>query len=95
MIASFKLLRLCLAALLAASMLVSVAYAQKWSNAAPFPDPSEEVYGIAVGGKLYVLVDSDPSGRPRAWSTNTIRRPMRGRRRRTCRCSPIMWRLRN
>ena len=31
------------------------ASAQKWSRAAPFPEASEEVYGIAVGGKLYVL----------------------------------------
>lgn len=55
MVASIKLLRLCLATLLAASFCISAAYAQKWSQAAPFPDPSEEVYGIAAGGKLYVL----------------------------------------
>ena len=52
MIASFKLLRLCLAALLAASFSVSLAYAQKWEKpAAPFPEASEEVYGIAANGK--------------------------------------------
>lgn len=29
--------------------------AQKWSRAAPFPEASEEVYGIAAAGKFYVL----------------------------------------
>ena len=31
------------------------ASAQKWSRAAPFPEASEEVYGISANGKLYVL----------------------------------------
>ena len=65
MIALFKLLRFCLAALLAASFCISAAYAQKWSNAAPFPEPSEEVYGIAVGGKLYVLGGLGPDWTPK------------------------------
>src|ERR1051325_11693557 len=26
-----------------------------WKKAAPFPEPDEELYGIAVGGKLYVI----------------------------------------
>ena len=55
MIATFKLLRLCLAALVAASFLVSAAHAQKWSRAAPFPEASEELYGIGAGGKFYVF----------------------------------------
>ena len=32
-----------------------LAAAQKWSRLALFPEPSEEVYGIASGGKLYVF----------------------------------------
>ena len=61
MIALIRLLRLSVAALLAASF-VSAAYAQyqsgsaefaqKWVKLAPFPDASEEVYGVASGGKL-------------------------------------------
>lgn len=41
---------LCVSALLAGT-----AQAQKWSTLAPFPVPSEELYGISVGGKLYVF----------------------------------------
>src|SRR6185436_5903 len=26
-----------------------------WKKAAPFPEPDEELYGVAVGGKLYVI----------------------------------------
>ena len=65
MIALFKLLRLCLAALLATSFLVSAAYAQKWVKFAPFPEPGEEVYGIAAGGKLYVFGGLGPRWTPR------------------------------
>jgi len=67
MIASFKLLRLCLAALLTALFFVSAAYAQKWEKpAAPFPVASEEVYGIAAGGKLYVFGGLGPQWTPKA-----------------------------
>ena len=38
-----------------AAMLSGAAQAQKWSTAAPFPHPSEELYGITVGGKMYVF----------------------------------------
>lgn len=65
MIASFKLLRLCLAALLAASFFVSAAYAQKWVKLAPFPEAAEEVYGIDAGGKLYVFQGLGPRWTPR------------------------------
>lgn len=65
MIASFKLLRLCLAALLAASFFVSAAYAQKWVKLASFPEAAEEVYGIASGGKLYVFGGLGPRWTPR------------------------------
>lgn len=65
MIALFKLLRLCLAALLAASFFVSAAYAQKWVQLAPFPEPSEELYGMASGGKLYVFGGLGPAWTPK------------------------------
>lgn len=26
----------------------------KWIELAPFPEPAEELYGVAAGGKLYV-----------------------------------------
>ncbi len=55
MVAAIKVLRLCLAALLAAAFLFSTAHAQKWSRVAPFPEASEELYGIASGGKLHVF----------------------------------------
>ena len=66
MIASIKLLRLCLAALLAASFCVSAAHAQKWEKrAAPFPEASEELYGIAAGGKFYVFGGLAPGWTPK------------------------------
>jgi len=55
MAAWIRLLRFSVAALLAASFLLSPAHAQKWSTAAPFPEASEELYGIAAGGKFYVF----------------------------------------
>jgi len=66
MIAVIKLLRPCLAALLAASFLVPMAHAQKWSRAAPFPEASEELYGIAANGKLYVFGGLAPGWKPKA-----------------------------
>jgi len=65
MIALFKSLRLCFAALLAASFCVSTAYAQKWVKLTPFPDASEEVYGIASGGKLYIFGGLAPAWTPK------------------------------
>src|SRR5688572_4991555 len=53
--ATLGILRLCLAAGVAVMLLVSAASAQKWSTAAPFPEASEEVYGIGANGKLYVF----------------------------------------
>jgi N-acetylneuraminic acid mutarotase len=35
----------------------------KWSKAAPFPEPEEELYGIAANGKMYVMGGFE-SGRP-------------------------------
>jgi len=36
-------------------VLMGNAQAQKWSSAAAFPAPSEELYGIAAGGRFYVF----------------------------------------
>lgn len=66
MIALFKLLRLCLAALLAVSFCISAAYAQKWSRLAPFPEPSEELWGASAGGKLYVFGAIAPGWKPKS-----------------------------
>src|SRR5262245_58290919 len=45
------------AAVVAALLLATAALAQKspWSNAAPFPEPDEEYYGVAANGKMYVI----------------------------------------
>ena len=65
MIVVVKSLRLGIAALLATSFLVSLAHAQKWDKpAAPFPEASEEVYGIAANGKLYVFGGLGPQWTP-------------------------------
>ena len=38
----------------------------RWSKAAPFPEPEEELYGVAANGKMYVMggygVNGDPVG---------------------------------
>ena len=60
----YRLAELVLAAALL--ILAPAAQAQKWSKAAPFPDASEELYGIAVGGKLYVFGGLAPEWTPKA-----------------------------
>ena len=41
------------------------AYAQaKWTKAAPFPEPAEEILGMAAGGKLYVFAGLAPVWKP-------------------------------
>ena len=40
------------------------AQAQKWSTAAAFPAPSEELYGVAAGGRLYVF-----GGQEQGWKS--------------------------
>ena len=65
MIAVFKSLRLCLAALLAASFLIPGAYAQKWGTLAPFPEASEELYGVAANGKFYAFGGLGPAWTPK------------------------------
>lgn len=41
------------------------AHAQKWSKAADFPDPAEEVYGVGAGGKFYVFGGIAPGWKPK------------------------------
>jgi len=59
-----KFSRLCFAVLLAAAFCIPAAHAQKWVSLAPFPEPAEEVYGIASGGKLYVFGGLGPGWKP-------------------------------
>jgi len=47
-------------------LLFSFAHAQKWSKAAPFPEPAEELYGVAAGGKFYVFGGLAPGWKPKA-----------------------------
>lgn len=44
---------------------VSLAYGQgKWSKAATFPQPAEEISGAAAGGKMYVFAGLAPGWKP-------------------------------
>lgn len=61
-----KALRTFVPAFCLALALFSSAHAQKWVQLAPFPDASEEVYGIASGGKLYVFAGLAPGWKPKA-----------------------------
>jgi N-acetylneuraminic acid mutarotase len=49
-------------------LLATTADAQqgKWLRKAPFPEPSEELLGAAVGGKLYVFAGLAPGWKPKA-----------------------------
>jgi N-acetylneuraminic acid mutarotase len=55
------------ASVMAALMLLlsGYAHAQKWVSLAPFPEASEEVYGIAAGGKMYVFGGLGPGWTPK------------------------------
>ena len=37
----------------------------KWEKLAPFPDPAEEILGVAAGGKMYVFAGLIPLWKPR------------------------------
>lgn len=54
----------CVASVLMLSF-VTGAQAQKWVKLAPFPEASEEVYGVAAGGKLYVFGGLAPGWKPK------------------------------
>lgn len=44
---------------------MNCAAAQKWARLAPFPEASEELYGIASGGKLHVFGGLGPGWTPK------------------------------
>jgi N-acetylneuraminic acid mutarotase len=54
-----------LAALSVGLLTATVAHGQgKWVKLAPFPEPAEEVVGVAAGGKLYVFCGLAPGWKP-------------------------------
>ncbi|MGH8621531.1 MAG: Kelch repeat-containing protein [Burkholderiales bacterium] len=66
MIAAVKLLRWCLATAVSASFLAPAVHAQKWEKlAAPFPEASEELYGVAANGKFYTFGGLAPGWSPK------------------------------
>src|SRR3989442_14963318 len=36
----------------------------RWVKAAPFPEPEEELYGVSVNGKMYVIGGFASNGKP-------------------------------
>src|SRR5450830_1409184 len=60
-----RLLRSCFAAVLLGLFCAGVAQAQKYVKLAPFPEASEELYGIGAGGKLYVFGGLGPDWTPK------------------------------
>jgi len=64
MIGAIGSLRVFLIALSASLFLATTAQAQgKWVKLAPFPEPAEEVVGVAAGGRLYVFCGLAPGGK--------------------------------
>jgi N-acetylneuraminic acid mutarotase len=64
MIGAIGLLRVFLIALSVSLFLATTVQAQgKWTKLAPFPEPAEEVVGVAAGGKLYVFCGLAPGGK--------------------------------
>ena len=55
MVASLRAWRLILLVLCMALGASYNSHAQQWGRRAAFPEPSEELYGITAGGKLYVF----------------------------------------
>jgi N-acetylneuraminic acid mutarotase len=67
MISPSMLARVALIGLLGSLSIATTAFAQgKWDRKAPFPDPSEEVLGMAAGGKMYVFAGLAPVWKPKA-----------------------------
>ena len=62
-----RAMRAALAAFCLAVFLMPGAYGQKWSRVAPFPDPSEELWGASAGGKLYVFGGLAPGWKPKGY----------------------------
>ncbi len=63
-----KLLTISLAISMIAGLVAPDVHAQvsgKWVKLAPFPDPAEELFGVAAGGKMYVMGGLAPGWKPR------------------------------
>ena len=57
--------RLFLVTLSVGLFLAATAHAQgKWVKLAPFPEPAEELLGVAAGGKMYVFCGLAPGWKP-------------------------------
>lgn len=67
MLVSLRAVRTALVVFTAILLISFPAHAQKWSKLAPFPQPAEEVYGIASGGKLYVMGGLAPGWTPQGF----------------------------
>ncbi len=65
MVVLIRCSRLSLVAIVAVSLWISTAQAQKWNRLAAFPEASEELYGIGSGGKLYVFGGLAPGWKPK------------------------------
>jgi N-acetylneuraminic acid mutarotase len=65
MFASRNVVRTLAAACCLVLFVFSSAHAQKWVKLASFPDASEEVYGVASGGKLYIFGGLAPGWTPK------------------------------
>ncbi|HEY6258675.1 MAG TPA: hypothetical protein VIY51_23070, partial [Xanthobacteraceae bacterium] len=67
MISPSTFLRAALIGVVGSLSLATHAVAQgKWERKAPFPDPSEEVLGMAASGKMYVFAGLAPVWKPKA-----------------------------
>ena len=63
-----KLLAVRFVILMTLGLLTAEAHAQaagKWVKLAPFPEPAEELFGVAAGGKMYVIGGLAPGWKPR------------------------------
>src|SRR5438874_8234534 len=65
MVGAIGPLRVCLIALWLTLLLPAMAQAQgKWTKLAPFPEPAEELLGVAANGKMYVFCGLAPGWKP-------------------------------
>src|SRR5499433_1687069 len=63
-----KLLAVRFVILMTLGLLTAEAHAQaagKWVKLAPFPEPAEELFGVAASGKMYVMGGLAPGWKPR------------------------------
>ena len=63
-----KLIAVRFVILMTLGLLTAEAHAQaagKWVKLAPFPEPAEELFGVAAGGKMYVMGGLAPGWKPR------------------------------